>query len=116
MRLLIDECLSPALAAHARARGLVAYHVSHRGWSGLKDHEILSHMLAENLVLVTNNRDDFLGLMTREELHPLERRRAFNVQKRNLDQRQRRRSPRALRSSVTIEIPDESAPRIIRAA
>jgi predicted nuclease of predicted toxin-antitoxin system len=70
MRFLIDECLSPALAEAAHRAGFEAYHVAHRGWSGKTDAAILERVLNEELVLVTNNRDDFLALMGGVELHP----------------------------------------------
>lgn len=70
MKLLVDECLSPELATFAQESGLEAYHVAHRGWSGQSDARILEHMLEEELVLITNNRDDFLALIGHAELHP----------------------------------------------
>jgi predicted nuclease of predicted toxin-antitoxin system len=70
MRFLIDECLSPVLAAVANERGFEAYHVAHRGWGGIKDPQLLPRLVDENLVLVTNNRDDFLSLIRGVELHP----------------------------------------------
>lgn len=70
MRLLIDECLSPALLEVAHQYGVEAYHVAHRGLSGAKDHAILRLMLEQGFTLVTNNRDDFLALIGDAELHP----------------------------------------------
>jgi predicted nuclease of predicted toxin-antitoxin system len=70
MRFLIDECLSPHLVSVAHNRGFEAYHVAHRGWSTLLDPHILKHLLDEELILVTNNRDDFLRLIVGVELHP----------------------------------------------
>jgi predicted nuclease of predicted toxin-antitoxin system len=70
MKFLVDECLSPHLVSVANGRGFEAYHVAHRGWGGLTDAELLEHLLAEELVLVTNNRDDFLDLVSGVELHP----------------------------------------------
>jgi len=70
MKFLIDECLSPRLVHVAHERGFEAYHVAHRGWSGLKDTQLLKHLIEEELVLVTNNRDDFLALLGEFELHP----------------------------------------------
>jgi predicted nuclease of predicted toxin-antitoxin system len=70
MRLLIDECLSPALVEVAHRCGFEGYHVAHRGWSGKTDAAILERLLNEELILVTNNRDDFLALMRGVELHP----------------------------------------------
>lgn len=70
MKFLIDECLSPHLVAIAHNRGLEAYHVVHRGWGGLSDPQLLRHLLDEELILVTNNSDDFLELVSGVELHP----------------------------------------------
>jgi len=70
VKLLVDECLSPALAAVAHAQGCEAYHVAHRGWAGLSDPQLLKHLIHKDLVLVTNNRDDFLALVGGTEVHP----------------------------------------------
>jgi predicted nuclease of predicted toxin-antitoxin system len=70
MKFLIDECLSPLLVDVAHARGYEAYHVAHRGWSGLKDGQLLKYLIDEELILVTNNRDDFIALIGDVELHP----------------------------------------------
>lgn len=70
MKFLIDECLSPELVNIAHALGHEAYHVAHRGWSGWADADIRDRLVADELVLVTNNRDDFLALLGAEELHP----------------------------------------------
>jgi predicted nuclease of predicted toxin-antitoxin system len=70
VRFLIDECLTPRLCALAHEYGHEAYHVAHRGWGRLKDPQLLAKMLAESLVLVTNNRDDFVALIGDAELHP----------------------------------------------
>jgi predicted nuclease of predicted toxin-antitoxin system len=70
MKFLIDECLSPELVAVAHDAGYEAYHVAHRGWSGETDPRIVGRLLDEELILVTNNRDDFLALMGGVDLHP----------------------------------------------
>ena len=70
VRFLIDECLSPALVGVAHEEGYEAYHVAHRGWSGLSDPRLFRILLQEQFVLVTNNREDFLALIGRTELHP----------------------------------------------
>src|SRR4051812_42644176 len=70
MKFLIDECLSVKLAETANNRGFVAYHVVYRNWSGMKDPEVQQKLLEEELILVTNNRDDFLKLIQKVELHP----------------------------------------------
>lgn len=70
MRFLIDECLSPELVTVANNRGFEAYHVVHHGWGGLKDPQLFHKLISEELILVTNNCDDFLALIRGVELHP----------------------------------------------
>jgi predicted nuclease of predicted toxin-antitoxin system len=70
MKFLINECLTPRLAPVANDRGFEAYHVTHRGWGGLKDPQLLARLIDEELILVTNNRDDFVALVSGVELHP----------------------------------------------
>ncbi len=70
MKFLIDECLSPKLVRVANDRGFEAYHVAHRGWSGDPDFKILQHLIDEELILVTNNQDDFLSLIEDVDIHP----------------------------------------------
>lgn len=70
MKFLIDECLSPALVNVAHGAGHEAYHVAHHGWGGLTDVQLRTHLLDQDLVLVTNNRSDFLALLGAVELHP----------------------------------------------
>jgi predicted nuclease of predicted toxin-antitoxin system len=70
VRFLIDECLSPHLCSVAHAAGHEAHHVAHRGWASLKDWQLLPKILDESLIMVTNNRDDFVTLVGNAELHP----------------------------------------------
>lgn len=70
MKFLIDECLSPALVTVANEAGHEAYHVAHRGWSGLKDAQLREHLIEQDLILVTNNGSDLLVLLGAVELHP----------------------------------------------
>lgn len=70
MKLLIDECLSPSLAAAARARGIEADAVAYVGKSGWQDHNLASFAIANDYVIVTNNRRDYLRLYSGVELHP----------------------------------------------
>lgn len=70
MRFLVDECLSPQLVTVAHEHGFEAYHVAHRGWSGLRDRQLLKRLVDEELIVVTNNRDDFVALVAGVELHP----------------------------------------------
>jgi hypothetical protein len=66
---LIDENLSPALVETARAFDHVAFHINHRGWSSLKDPQLLRRLLDEDLTLVTNNWDDFRPMLARAAIH-----------------------------------------------
>jgi predicted nuclease of predicted toxin-antitoxin system len=61
-RLLLDEDVTPRLAAHLREDGFDAYHVDELHRSGLTDGEQLAFAAAAGRVLVTHNRDDFLLL------------------------------------------------------
>jgi predicted nuclease of predicted toxin-antitoxin system len=70
MRFLIDENLSVWLVDEAHSAGYEAYHVAHRGWSGLPDPTIFAKALDENLILVTNNRADYAALVGGTDLHP----------------------------------------------
>lgn len=70
IQFLIDENLSPRLTETAASFGYVAYHVAHRGWSSLKDPQVLRRVLDEDLTIVTNNWADFRPMLKREELHP----------------------------------------------
>jgi predicted nuclease of predicted toxin-antitoxin system len=66
---LIDECLSPSLAAVANAAGFAAHHVNHLGLEGSKDWQLMKAILRGEYALVTNNRTDFLGLYRKQSLH-----------------------------------------------
>lgn len=71
MKFLIDECLSPSLAAIARERGFPES--THATWIGLgsrHDWVLVRRAIDEGYVLVTHNRADFTSLMEREPLHP----------------------------------------------
>lgn len=62
IKFLIDECLSPELAAMAVQRGHVeSTCVRNRGWSGLKDYQLIERVVAEDFTLVTCNSVDFRG-------------------------------------------------------
>lgn len=67
---LIDECLSPDLAALANSRGHHATHVVHRRLQGSKDHELIPVIEREGFVFVTNNGRDFLKLYATLSVHP----------------------------------------------
>ena len=69
MRFLIDECLHTSLTDVANRAGHEAHHVTWRGWSGFKDHQLREAILREEFVFVTNNARDFRKLMGATELH-----------------------------------------------
>ena len=69
MRFLIDECLHTSLTDVANKAGHEAHHVTRRGWSGFKDHQLREVVLREEFVFVTNNARDFRKLMGESELH-----------------------------------------------
>jgi hypothetical protein len=61
-RLLIDECLSPALVQLAIDAGHVeSTSVRDRGRLGLKDWELMEYVVQEDFILVTRNAQDFRG-------------------------------------------------------
>ena len=61
-KFLIDECLSPDLAALARQRGFFeSSHVTWLGKAGWKDWELKRILLEEDWVLVTRNCKHFRG-------------------------------------------------------
>lgn len=66
---LVDECLSPQLAAEAQRRGFAATHVAHRDLIGSADHELMKLIRSENFILVTNNARDFRRLYAAEDFH-----------------------------------------------
>lgn len=68
-RFLIDECVSPTLASKAQSHGFDAWHVIHRGLNSQPDYRIFKACQAEDLILVTNNRRDFLPLYAGAEIH-----------------------------------------------
>jgi len=78
LRFLIDECLSPELLDAAIEAGHTeSTCVRNRGWLGLKDHELMRHVIDGDFTLVTCNSKDFRGLANdgpgglhrREEIH-----------------------------------------------
>jgi predicted nuclease of predicted toxin-antitoxin system len=62
--------LSPSLCRIAHDKGLEAKHVAHCGWQGLEDWQLSAKALDEMLIIVTNNRDDFIALVAKTEIHP----------------------------------------------
>ena len=71
MKFLIDECLSPSLAAIARERGYPeSTHVTWLGLRARQDWALVRRAVADEYVLVTNDRADFTPLMEREQRNP----------------------------------------------
>ena len=71
MKLFIDECLSPQLAARLNATARYdAVHPLHVGRRGEPDHRVLAWCIAEDRVIVTENARDFRRLVGNTELHP----------------------------------------------
>jgi predicted nuclease of predicted toxin-antitoxin system len=66
----VDECLSPALVRDAQDAGAEAYHVAHLGRAGLTDREIAAYAIGRDLILVTNNANDFRRIYRIRDLHP----------------------------------------------
>jgi predicted nuclease of predicted toxin-antitoxin system len=69
VRFLIDECLHTSLTDVANKAGHEAYHVTRRGWTGFKDHQLREVISRGEFVFVTNNARDFRKLMGESELH-----------------------------------------------
>jgi predicted nuclease of predicted toxin-antitoxin system len=70
VKFLVDECLSPDLAAVARARGF--HESTHVTWLGMRsrsDWSIVRRAIEEGFILVTNNTTDFTPLYERAEIH-----------------------------------------------
>ena len=68
-RLLIDECLSQALLAVAKARGIQADHVVWLGKGGIQDWNLVPFALDHDYAFVTNNRRDFLKEYAQLSVH-----------------------------------------------
>jgi predicted nuclease of predicted toxin-antitoxin system len=67
--ILVDECLSVELPRVAHELGFEAYHVVHYGLSGLKDAALFARIYERGFVFVTNDRDDFIDLIAKVDLH-----------------------------------------------
>jgi predicted nuclease of predicted toxin-antitoxin system len=71
VRLLIDECLSPRIAEWLNETGEHdAVHPLHVGRRGERDDTVLARCIQEDRILVTQDAQDFRGLIGRESLHP----------------------------------------------
>ena len=60
-KILLDENLSPSLAADAQQRGFLCSHVNHLGKTGTKDWELKRVILDGDWTFITNNSIDFRG-------------------------------------------------------
>ena len=69
MKLLLDENLSPNVAAQLQAEGVDVVHVRERGMLGATDHAVLDRAFAEERILVTMNVADFEKLAAAREIH-----------------------------------------------
>jgi predicted nuclease of predicted toxin-antitoxin system len=69
IRLLIDECLSPLLAAEAHVRGLEAHHVTRFGLQSKSDRSLMPQIIGGDFTFVTNNAKDFLRLYRSVDVH-----------------------------------------------
>jgi hypothetical protein len=67
--LLIDECLSPGLAAAEMARVLTAMHVTWLNREGSEVHEAAVLAAGRDYIIVTNNRRGFLRLYQQLAVH-----------------------------------------------
>ena len=71
MRLFLDECLSPRIAANLNAEDLhLAEHPRDFGILGAPDHLVLTRCIERDLVLVTQNARDFRALVDASDIHP----------------------------------------------
>lgn len=70
LKFFIDECLTPALVAVAKERALFAVYGPYAGKAGWQDWSVAEFAFNNDLIVVTNNRRDFLDEYARMELHP----------------------------------------------
>lgn len=66
---LFDECLTLDLVAVANSLGHWGRHVNHLGRAGESDPALAVYARDRDLVVVTNNRVDFLRIYKRFEIH-----------------------------------------------
>ena len=64
MRVLIDEMFGAQVASHLRGAGHDAVHVGEAGLLSCSDEDVLSRAVKDGRVLVTENVDDFVVLLT----------------------------------------------------
>jgi predicted nuclease of predicted toxin-antitoxin system len=70
VRFFVDECLSPALARYLNRLGLDALHPLDIGGRGKTDYYVLQRCIEEDRILITQNAQDFRGLIGRVDMHP----------------------------------------------
>lgn len=68
-RLFIDECLSAALVAVAKNKGVIAEYGPYIGKGGWQDWNIVPFALENNYIIVTNNRRHFLREYIKLAMH-----------------------------------------------
>ena len=68
-RIFIDECLSAALVAVAKNKGIIAVYGPYVGKAGWQDWNIVPFPLENNYIIVTNNRRHFLGEYVKLDVH-----------------------------------------------
>jgi predicted nuclease of predicted toxin-antitoxin system len=70
LKFFIDECLTATLVAVAKERELFAVFGPHAGKAGWQDWTIARYAYENDLIVVTNNRRDFLNEYASFEVHP----------------------------------------------
>ena len=71
VRLFLDECISPAISRALNAEGAhFAIHPRDFGGLGAPDRDLLARCVQQDLVLVTQDARDFLGLVSVQDIHP----------------------------------------------
>ncbi len=71
MRFLVDECLSHLNVRWLAERGYPdAIHPIHVGMRGLRDDLIMARALAEDRIVITANRRDYVRLLAQMQVHP----------------------------------------------
>ena len=70
MKLLIDECLSPGLTAHAWQAGWHCAHVARTGLRSAQDWQLVQYAIDNDWVIVTHNSAHFKALVARTTVHP----------------------------------------------
>lgn len=68
-RILVDECLSPALVKTAKLRGYDSSHVTFMAKSGWQDYNLVDLIVSGDYLFVTNNGRDFRKLMAEQAIH-----------------------------------------------